>query len=127
MFDFKRKTNSHSIFYSKPALCVFVVVLCFLIFVTVKVYLKNREASAKRELLQKQLDELVQNKAELEKRIAEIASPAGAEKELREKLNVVRPGEKTIVIVDDKNGKIDATGNQEGIFSEFWQWVKNIF
>ena len=90
-------------------------------------YNKNSMASLKRIQTEKKLVGLIETKNKLEATVLELGTKEGLEKELRENFNVVKPGEKVIVILDDKNKetKSDVAGEVEK--NSFWSRILSIF
>lgn len=129
MREFQEKRKLRRFLYSKKTLFLLFFVLAFLVFSTVKVYLKTRSALSKSEETEKELTELKKRKAELEKDVERLQTESGVEEEVRQKLDVQKPGEKVAVIIE-KNQENDKMNSEEGrgnFFSKFWQWVKGIF
>jgi len=95
---------------------------------TVGLYEKNSLASIKRQQSEEKLNKLLESKENLEGEVANLGTEGGIEKELREKLNFVKPGEKVIVIVDEEN-KTDDSLNQPKELEKapFWSRILNIF
>jgi cell division protein FtsB len=103
--------------------------LGFLVFSTAKVYLKSREVISKSNEIKKELAELEKRKAELEKDVNQLNTESGLEEEIRKNLNVQKPGEKVLVIIDKnaENVKIDSESASANFFLKIWQWVKSNF
>ncbi len=126
MQEFQEKRKLRKIIFSKKVLVLLAFISAFLIFSTVKVYIKSRNAVSKNEETKKEVADLEQKKSELEKEIARLQSASGAEEEVRKKFNVQKPGENAIVIVEknNENDKINQ-GESSGFFSKIWSWIKN--
>ncbi len=66
---------------------------------------------------------LNEEKANLDKEIAELGTPAGVEKKVREKFNMVKVGEGVVVVVDDPK----TPTSEEETGGSFWNFLKKIF
>lgn len=71
----------------------------------VDLYYKNSLARQKREEAELKLQQLVSAKQNLTETVNSLSTKEGMERELRNKFNLVRPGEKVIVIVDEQKPK----------------------
>lgn len=126
MVEFKRK-NKNSFWYSP----IFLAVL-FLLFIyfAYKVFLlarKYRESVNNKEIVSNELVNLVERKDALAKDIAKMRTKEGIEEIIRNKYQVVKKGEKMVVIVGEDN---DSSLNKNiGSLTSynFWKWLKNIF
>ena len=65
-------------------------------------YQKAAESKKRKERAETELLELQKRKENLENKIQSLSSPVGVEKELREKFDLVKEGEETILIGDSK-------------------------
>lgn len=129
MREFQERRKVRKILYSKKIIVLLFLVVVFLLFSTIKVYLKSRNAASKRDETRKELAELEQRKAELEKDVNRFQSESGLEEEIRNKFNVQKPGEKVLVIVDKsaENVNIESGNELNDFFSKIWGWVKDKF
>lgn len=81
----------------------------------------NRDVAMAKE----RLEDLENRKATLEEIINGKSTPFGVEKELREKYNMVLPGEVMIVVVGDTLlTEIDSEGEVDGKIGEKSDWLK---
>lgn len=115
--------------FSWPTIILFSVVALFFLAETIGIYIKKNEAVTLDERMEAELLDLRQRKDELEKKIYDLQTEAGIEKEVRNKFNVQKEGEKVLVIVDkpDENDKNNLDGEGNGFFPKIWNWIKNIF
>ena len=128
MREFRERRNLRRVFFSKFTLILLAVILIFLVYSSVKVYLKSREAAQVNAMLQKEVDDLRAQKAELEASVNKLQTKTGAEEAVRDKFMVQKPGEKTVIIVDEGNKKENLPANvPSGFFPKIWQFIKNIF
>lgn len=129
MREFQEKRKIRKALFSRVVLAALFAILIFLSISTAGVYLKSRIAARKNEEMKQKAEELKKRKTDLEKEIARLQSGFGREQELREKFNLRKPGEKTLVIVDktDKNAGINSKKKSGGFFQKIWQAIKSIF
>jgi len=135
MREFQEKRKLRKIIFSKITLILLLFVLLFLVFSTIKVYLKSREALYKNKKIKEELTQLNQRKSEKEKEIGRLETESGIEEEIREKFDVLKPGEKVVVIVEKKQeddkinqeGEAGFFGNLPRFLREIWNFIKNIF
>jgi len=129
MREFQEKRKIRGFLYSKKMVILLLLVTALFFFSTIKVYLKSKNALSKRDETRKELAELEKRKAELEKDVNRFQSESGLEEEIRKNLNVQKPGEKVLVIVDKnaENGKIESGNELNDFFSKIWGWVKSKF
>lgn len=129
MREFQEKRKIRGFLYSKKIIILLLLITAFLLFSTIKVYLKSRNALSKNEEAKKELAELEKRRAGLETDVDRLNTESGLEEEIRKNLNVQRPGEKVLVIVDKnaENGKIEAGNELNDFFSKIWEWVKGKF
>lgn len=127
MREFQEKRRVRKILYSPGVLAALLIMFILISVSTVKVYLKSRLAVSKNEKVEQKIEELRKRKSELEKEIKRLQSNFGAEEEIRKKFNVMKPGEKVIVIVD-KSEKIDFNEKKPaGFWKGVWGTIKEIF
>lgn len=129
MREFQEKRKIRGFLYSKKMVILLLLVTALFFFSTIKVYLKSKNALSKRDETRKELAELEKRKAELEKDVNRFQSESGLEEEIRKNLNVQKPGEKVLVIVDKnaENVKIESGNELNDFFSKIWGWVKSRF
>ena len=129
MREFQEKRKIRGFLYSKKIIILLLLVTALLFFSTIKVYLKSKNALSKNEEAKKELAELEKRKVGLEKDVNRFNTESGLEEEIRKNLNVQRPGEKVLVIVDKnaENSKIESGNELNDFFSKIWGWVKSKF
>lgn len=127
MKEFQEKRKIRRIFYSKFLIIIFILLVGFISVSVIKIYKKYKESKMLAEKTEQEVKELEAKKTELESSIAKLQTESGAEKEIRSTLNVKKPGEEAIVIVE-KNEESDKIGSKkQGFFSRIWQAIKSIF
>jgi cell division protein FtsB len=109
MKEFQRKNNIKKMIYSRSVLALVLIILFFFVKATIDFYQKASESKKRKERAETELLELQKRKENLENKIQSLSSPVGVEKELREKFDLVKEGEETILIGD---GKGTSSGSQ---------------
>lgn len=96
---------------------------------TAKVYLKSRKAVEKNQEIQAQLEELEKRKSELGKEVTQLETEGGREEKIREKFDVIKPGENVLKIINKspENDRINQEEENKNFFSKIWRWMKDIF
>ena len=124
-FQERQKKTTNRKKYSKTLLVVMLLILVLLVRGVFSVYAKERES-------QGEIDRILTQKSELEKRHSNIAeqsdalkSEAGVESEIRNKFDVIKQGEGVIVIVDKQMPIIEE--DNRGVLKKFWDSVKGVF
>ena len=86
---------------------------------------RENETAKKKALILEEISNLQKRENDLTKNIEELKTEQGTEKAIRDKYQVVKPGEKMIIIVDEDPSKLqsDEFKNKSG----FWEWLKGIF
>jgi cell division protein FtsB len=122
VFDLYEKRRLRRYLYSKPVIAVLLVLIGLLSTAVWNMYTKQRETAEKRAQLAQSLAELEQREASLESEIERLRTQRGVEKEIRERFNVAREGERVMVIVNESKPKETA---QETEQNGFWSTVRN--
>ncbi len=123
MPEFK-KSKFNSFWYSP---LILLILLCILLFSCYKIFgllKRERDTAQKKELVLDEISNLNQREKELSKNIGDLETDQGTEKTIREKYQVVKPGEKMVIIVDDNNTN---TGTENIQKHGLWQWLKGLF
>lgn len=128
MKEFQEKKRFRKIIFSKGMLFVLFLLILLLSFSLAKMYIKSRQAVVKNEEAKKDLAETEKRMTDLERDINRLQSESGIEEEIRKNLNMSKPGEEVLVIVDKKeeNDKIEEESKKR-FFEKIWEWVINIF
>ncbi|MCR4283724.1 MAG: septum formation initiator family protein [Parcubacteria group bacterium] len=122
MREFQQRRILRRLMYSNVSIFFLLVIFIFFIFSIADVYNKSREAIKKNEEVSSELNDIKSKKDYFEAEIDRLNTNAGIEDELRDKFQIAKPGERVIIIVDDKkDDSEDATPRK----SLNWFW--NIF
>ena len=128
MKEFQERLFWRRIFFSKFTIIFLTGILIFFVYSAAKVYLRSREAAKVNEMVQKEINDLMAKKAELEASVNRLQTKTGAEEEVRNKFMVQKPGEKTVIIVDEGEKQENLPANiPSGFFSKIRQFIKNLF
>lgn len=124
-FQEKQRKTTKRKKYSKTLLLVMVLILVLLVRGVFSVYAKERES-------QGEIDRILTQKSELQKRYENITeqsdalkSNTGVESEIRNKFDVVKQGEGVIVIVEKEMLVIQE--DNRSVLKKFWDSVKGVF
>lgn len=110
MLEFQKKKKIKNLIYSKLALVLILFILFLFVKATAAFYQKEVESRNRKERAENELLELQKRKENLEHRIKRLDSQVGVEEELRQRFDLVKEGEQTILIGDEKGGT--STENQ---------------
>lgn len=110
MLQFQKKKKIKNMIYSKLALIFILFILFLFVKATVVFYQKEAESRNRKGRAENKLLELQKRKENIENKIKRLDSYVGVEEELRQRFDLVKEGEQTILIRDD-NGITD-TENQ---------------
>src|SRR5665811_1950081 len=101
MAEFQKKRNGKSNIWHSP-LVLFILLCIVLLFMYNMIGLveKVRDSTKKREVVQAQINDMNKSKISLESNISKLQNDAGIEQTIRDKYQLVKPGEKMVVIVD---------------------------
>ena len=124
MAEFKKRTTNN--FWQSPLmlLVLFCVVVVFS-YNMVGLIKKQNETAKKKALILDEIKSLDQRQTDLTKNIEELKTEQGTEKAIRDKYQVVKPGEKLVVIVDSDTAKTEQNTVKNS--SSFWTWLKGLF
>ena len=124
MAEFKKR-GKNNFWHSPLVLLVLFCILVIFAYNMIGLIKKERDTADKRALTLTKIDSLNSRVATLSENIDKLNTEEGVEEIIRDKYQVVKPGEKMLVIVDDK--KAQETSEKEGRGKGFWDFLKNIF
>lgn len=124
MRDFIKKKRYYKILYSRIILLLLIVLTVIFGKGAWNMYKKERIANENLINAERELINIKEREGFLNVQISTAGTQKGIEKEIRKKFDVVKEGEKVIMIVDksEDTENLD-TGNKTG----FWKWFSNIF
>jgi len=125
MNEFKKK-NKNSFWHSPFVLVILLCVVVVFAFNMIGLIEKEKETAQKKALILDEIDTLNKRETMLRSDINKLNTDDGIEDAIRDKYQVVKPGEKMVVIVDDKK-PTEIQDNDPKNDHTFWGWVKNMF
>ncbi len=125
MSEFNTK-NKRSFWHSPIVLLVIFCIIIGFSFNIFKLLEKERETSKKKEQILSQIEDLREREDLLKKDIAKLNTEIGIEETIRDKYQVVKEGEKMVVIVD-RNEQVQNDLSLEKENHNFWSWIKKTF
>lgn len=124
MLEFHEKRKLRSILLSLPMLLVLLVIVFGLAYAAWNVYEKERATRGKWQERRVELEGLRAREALLEEEIERLGTKRGVEEEVRKTFDVVKEGERVIVIVDPPERREDVAVSDK---ASFWGWVGDWF
>lgn len=125
MSDFNRK-NNNSFWHSPLFLLVFFLILILFSYNILGLIEKERETAKKKDIELSKIESLRNRETSLIRDIERLKTDEGVEETIRDKYQVVKEGEKMVVIVDDEK-KEDNVQVEDLKDHSFWGWIKKTF
>lgn len=129
MNNFKKKDKTE-IFIRKIIFNPIFLIFFFIIFIafsvsTFRIYLESRKLHKERLEKKAMLETEKQKNSELKQKINELETADGFEKKLRENLQVKKPGEEVIVILNpkDRNNGKNENAAKKNVITKIWKWL----
>lgn len=124
MAEWKSK-KKNSFWHSPLALLIVFLILIVFSYNMIGLVSKERETNRNKITEMNKLEDLRAREANLNKEIDRLNTNEGIEESVREKFQVVKPGEKMVVIVED--AKKDEQPDEGARDHSFWGWIKRLF
>ena len=124
MAEFNRK-NNNNFWHSPLILLVLFAVLVLFTYNMIGLVGKERETARKKDLILSNIETLRNREKTLNSDIEKLKTEEGVEETIRDKYQVVKEGEKMVVIVD--NEKKETSVVVETKEHGFIPWLKNLF
>jgi cell division protein FtsB len=123
MDHLKRRKGEKSFFHS-PAITIFVGLFCLVMLLNVvRVYVIFRNVDAEERDLKNQIAEKEAHARDLQAKLKMLESGEGVELEARSRLNFQKPGERVLIIVNDKNKTVQtSTSTEQSILARIKKW-----
>lgn len=118
----KNKNSLKKIYLSRLLLIVLTIVVLLLLFNAFSLLHKRSLVWKKVSHLRKEQEVLKDRKSNIENKLKDIDEGTGVEDILREKFNVVKPGEELIVLTEPKSTEAPPPPKKS-----FWQKIKSFF
>lgn len=125
MSEFNRK-KTNNLWHSPLVLMVLFAVVVLFLYNIVGLVEKERETAKKKELILNQIETLRVREESLTSDIERLKTEEGIEETIRDKYQVVKEGEKMVVIVDQEKSE-EIFIKEETKDHSFWGWVKKTF
>lgn len=123
MAQFKKK-NKYGFWHSPLALIVLFCIFVLFAYNMVGLIKKERETSRNKASELNKIEELRTRESTLSTDINKLNTTEGIEESVRDKFQVVKPGEKEVLIVSDQ----DQVQTQETVIDHsFWGYIKRMF
>lgn len=123
MAQFKKKQTS-SFWYSPLVLIVFFCILVLFAYNMIGLIKKEQETSKNKISQLKKIEELNKREAALSEDIERLNTPEGIEESVRDKFQVVKPGEKEVLIVSPTKSTEPSKDVKD---HTFWGYIKRMF
>ncbi len=120
MKDFQRKRKIRKVMYSKWVLVGLFVLLVVVSKATWSVYAKERDSGANLSRVETELQSLSEREQKLRTDIERLKTPEGIESEIRGQFQVAKPGERMVVLVDDKKDIPQEQAAERSLVSKFF-------
>ncbi len=124
MAEFKKK-KQYNFWYAPLTLILFLGLLIFSAFRVVNLTKKERETVKQKDLALDNIQALRNRENILTQDIAKMHTKEGIESIIREKYQVVKQGEKMIIIVN--NNEETSSKTKTLVKYSFWNWIINFF
>ncbi|MEI6528675.1 MAG: septum formation initiator family protein [bacterium] len=119
MLEFQEKRKIRKMMYSKPALIVLFIAIVFLLKEVYDIYQKQQISRQNYDRVATSVESLKSREKMLTSELDRLSTNQGVEAEIREKFNVVKPGEEIIMVINSSSSEADQTaGNSE---QNWWQ------
>ncbi len=126
MLEYQRKRKVKKMAYSKISIGILLVFIVLLSKGVYGVYSKALESKQNKYIAQIEYDNLAAREAVIVAQIAELRTDEGLEKEIREKFNVAKEGEKMLVLLEEEKEAQSKELSQEEQ-SSLWAKIKDLF
>lgn len=124
MAEFNRR-NKYNFWHSPLVLIVLFCVLILFIYNIIGLIEKERETTEKKNVILSNIETLRNREKTLSNDIEKLKTEEGVEETIRDKYQVVKEGEKMVVIVDEEEKKASITPKETK--HGFVEWIKSIF
>lgn len=127
MKEFKKKQAFKRRLYSPLVIGILGIIFLTVVHATWGIAQKARLSHEKLELAQQEIATLEAKKESIEYKIARLGTETGIEEEIRSKFDVVKDGERIVVIVDPAEATSttdNAPGGIRGFFTTLFSWFQ---
>lgn len=125
MREFQQKQKIKKRIYSKTAILFLLVLIFFTTRGVYGIYKKESESRREVERVEKKKNEIQNRLTFVTKSVGLLSTDQGIETEIRNKFDVVKSGEKVIVVVDKEIPP--APEEKKNFLEKFWNGVTSVF
>ncbi len=122
-YNQRKKKSSYKFWHSPVILGLLFCVLLLFAYNMVGLIQKEQETTKNKLLELKKIDELRKREATLLSDIDTLNTPEGIERSVRDKFQVVKPGEKEVLIIEEDRKEILDPVSEHS----FWNFIKRMF
>lgn len=120
MREYQRKKKIRQILYSRAALAALLLLIALLSRATWGVYEKERESRKYLERAETELAALAARENLLQDDITRLKTREGIETEIREQFQVAKPGERMVVLVEERRTAKEEDIAEQSLLSKFF-------
>ena len=120
MRDFQRKRTIRKVLYSRGAIVAVLVLLILVAKAAWSVYSKESESRRRLDSAAADLVALQSRERKLRENIDRLKTPEGMEAQIREQFQVAKPGERMVVLVDEKKNDKTNAPQEASMVSRFF-------
>lgn len=116
-------TSYRSYLHSAPVALLLGVVVVLLSFSVYERFTIEQEMSARRALLEEEVQKLSEKKVVIEEKVEHLQNQRGIEEELRRNFDVAKPGERVVVLTGEvASSSVEATTTPSVQSTSWWQF-----
>jgi uncharacterized membrane-anchored protein YhcB (DUF1043 family) len=122
MASFGKKKKITEYLYTIPAIVILVVIAGFLAVAVYQRFTVEQEMAIRKAEVEKERQELIERKAQLEERVEYLSGDRGIEEEIRKHFDVAKEGEQVVIIVDkqDEEKEVEVEIEEKKPWYQFW-------
>ena len=120
MNDFRRKRTIRRVLYSRGVIVAVLVLLILVAKAAWSVYTKESESRRRLDSAAADLVALQSREKKLRENIDRLKTPEGMEAQIREQFQVAKPGERMVVLVDEKKDDKANAPKEQSLISKLF-------
>ena len=118
--------NKYKFWHSPLSLMLLFLILTLFSYRMISLIQKERETERNKISELNKIDELHSRQDNLSKDIDKLNTSEGIEESVRDKFQVVKPGEKMVVIVNDNSNINNVISPEPPVDHSFWSYIKEL-
>ena len=126
MAELQKNRDSKNIWHSPLVLFVLLCIVLVFSYNMIGLIKKAHQTAKEKNVVLQQINDLNQRQTSLQTNINQLQNDAGVEQTIRNKYELVKPGEQMVVIVDPTTSNSSNQSEASKPIS-FWSWLKSIF